>query len=91
MNYEIITHTLDFIINERYFCTTFLMDNDNYCLRIYDLSHDKEELYSAWFDSDLGMFAGNDKVITLDNIDDVIDDAFKVVKEMLKCRKLVTL
>lgn len=74
---------LDFTINDKYFCETYLMDGDNYCLRIYDKSNDNEELYSCWFDSDLGMVDGNEEQYTMEDIQPIIDEAYKIISNYI--------
>lgn len=74
---------LDFTIENRYFCECYEMEEDSYCLRIYDLSNNKEELYSIWFNSDLGFVKGNEELYTLEDIQTIIDKAFNVIEQYI--------
>lgn len=38
---------LDFTIDDRYFCETELVEEDSYCLHVYDLKENNKELYST--------------------------------------------
>lgn len=67
-----------FVLDDKYLCNCYLMDSDNYCLRIYD-KKGINELYSVWFDSDLGIVKGNEEQYTSENIDEVIKKAFDVI------------
>lgn len=74
---------LDFTIDDRYFCETYLMEEDNYCLRIYDLKENRNELYSNWFDSDLCWVTGNEEQYTIENIQPIIDEAYKIISNYI--------
>lgn len=74
---------LDFTIDDRYFCETYLMEQDNYCLRIYDLKENRKELYSNWFDSDLGWVTDNEEQYTMEDIQPIIDKAYGVISNYI--------
>lgn len=74
---------LDFTIDDRYSCETYLMEADNYCLRIYDIKEDMKELYSNRFDSDLCWVAGNEEQYTSENIQPIIDEAYRVISNYI--------
>ena len=76
-SHSTILTDLNFELDDKYKCECYLMDSDNYCLRIYD--NDKE-LYSVWFDSSLSFVTGNDEYYTPDNINHIVDEAFNVIK-----------
>lgn len=70
---------LDFVIEDRYYCEVYEMEYQDYCLRIYDLENNRQEIYSVWFDEALGIVAGNEEQYTLEDIQDVINTAFNVI------------
>jgi hypothetical protein len=74
---------LDFTIEDRYFCECYEMEYDHYCLRIYDLTNNREELYSVWFDGDLGFVVGNEEQYTSDDIQSIIDEAFRIIEQYI--------
>lgn len=73
-----ILNEITFVLDDKYLCNCYLMDSDNYCLRIYDKAG-LNELYSIWFDSDFGTVEGNEEQYTSDNIDEVINKAFDII------------
>ena len=79
-----ILEELLFTVDDKYTCYCYCMDyeeTDEYCLRI---TNDKgEELYSVWFDSSLCWTSGNDEFYTTENIQPIVDKAFKVIKEYI--------
>jgi hypothetical protein len=73
--------TLSFVINDIYRCEVYRMGyEDNYCLRIYLKN---EELYSNWFDSDLGWVTGNEEYYTQNEIQNIVNEAYKIIDQYI--------
>ena len=81
--YRKTLYNLDFTINDRYFCQCYEMEQYNYALRIYDLSKDNEELYSNWFDESLSWVSGNEEYYTLEDIEDIVEEAYRIIENYM--------
>lgn len=81
--YRKVLYNLNFIINNKYLCTCYEMEADNYCLRIYDTSKDNEELYSNWFDESLSWVSGNEEYYTLEDIEHIVDEAYNIIENYM--------
>lgn len=74
---------LDFIINDKYLCECYEMEPDSYALRIYDLSNHEEELYSNWFNESLSSASGNEEYYTLEDIEDIVEEAYRIIENYI--------
>jgi hypothetical protein len=77
--YRKTLYNLEFIINDKYLCQCYEMEVDSYSLRIYDMSKDNEELYSNWFDETLSWVTGNEEYYTLEDIEDIVEEAYRII------------